>query len=116
MNHAPQSGPIEFGFQEEWKHFQEQYPLFLDRFPNLKDALELAFSWTSEAAKPIEKFVQLRIIPLTKAAVGVSNETQVANKLSDESLGGDWRSPYDLYRRFPLSWRNCNVRRHAGEP
>jgi hypothetical protein len=57
MQSAKLDVPLVFGFQEEWKFFREQHQLFLERYPNLKDAIETAFSWTSKEAKPIDKFV-----------------------------------------------------------
>ena len=59
MQSANPDVPLVFGFREVWAFFQEQHQLFLDRYSNLKDAIETAFSWTSKEAKPIEKFVHI---------------------------------------------------------
>jgi hypothetical protein len=46
-----------FGFQEEWQDFEKRNPLFLERFPRLKKAIETAFNRDAQLSEPIDKFV-----------------------------------------------------------
>jgi hypothetical protein len=47
------------GFQEEWQDFETRNALFLERFPHLKNAVDLAFSRDAQLSEPIDKFVML---------------------------------------------------------
>jgi hypothetical protein len=48
-----------FGIPSEWKGFEERHPLFLERFPHLRDALTTAFIRTGTSSNAIDKFVFL---------------------------------------------------------
>ena len=43
-----------FGHTEEWKAFGERHPLFLERFPNLKAALDVAYIRTLRNSGKLE--------------------------------------------------------------
>jgi len=47
-----------FGFQTEWRNFEERNALFLERFPHLEDTLKLAFRDT-QLSEPIDKVIFL---------------------------------------------------------
>jgi len=46
-----------FGYPEEWKDFEKRNPLFLERFPRLQKAMEIAFDRTAPLEEPIDKFI-----------------------------------------------------------
>jgi hypothetical protein len=47
------------GFPEEWQDFHARQALFLERFPQLREALNIAFIRTANFSAPIDKFVFL---------------------------------------------------------
>ena len=46
-----------FGFQEEWRDFEKRNARFLQRFPNLGKAIDLAFLRMLHTSEPIDRFV-----------------------------------------------------------
>jgi hypothetical protein len=48
---------IIFGIPDEWKSFEQRNLLFFERFPNLRAALNTAFSRTGFTMEPIDRFV-----------------------------------------------------------
>jgi hypothetical protein len=46
-----------FGFQEEWCDFEKRNALFLERYPHLKKAMDIAFNRVAYLLEPIDKFV-----------------------------------------------------------
>jgi hypothetical protein len=46
-----------FGFPEEWVDFERRNALFLERFSNLRAAIEIAFIRDARLSEPIDKFV-----------------------------------------------------------
>ncbi len=51
------SRSLTFGYPEEWKDFEKRNPLFLERFPRLQKAMEIAFDRTAPLEEPIDKFI-----------------------------------------------------------
>lgn len=48
---------LTFGFPEEWEDFEKRNRLFLERFPHLQRAVELAFNRNAPLEEPIDKFI-----------------------------------------------------------
>jgi len=50
---------LTFGYPEEWKDFDRRNRLFLERFPHLQQAIEIAFNRNAPLEEPIDKFILL---------------------------------------------------------
>ena len=50
---------LTFGFPEEWKDFERRNGQFLERFPHLQRAIELAFNRNAPLEEPIDKFIMM---------------------------------------------------------
>jgi hypothetical protein len=46
-----------FGFREEWQDFANRNAPFLERFPHLEKAMDIAFNRVAHLSEPIDKFV-----------------------------------------------------------
>jgi hypothetical protein len=46
-----------FGFEEEWRDFEKRNARFLERFPHLEKAIEIAFNRNAQLSEPIDKFI-----------------------------------------------------------
>ena len=47
----------QFGLPQEWDHFAESHKLFLERYPNLRLALETAFIRRGITSEPVDRAV-----------------------------------------------------------
>jgi Family of unknown function (DUF5677) len=48
---------IQFGIPDEWVEFAEDHKLFLERFPNLKEAMNVAFVRQGATSEPVDRVV-----------------------------------------------------------
>lgn len=48
---------VGFGYAEEWRDFVERHSEFLNRFPNLKAALDIAFIRTVKSKEPTDRVI-----------------------------------------------------------
>src|SRR5580700_3746069 len=54
---SEQQSQITFGMPEEWEHFKERHPVFLDRVPNLFAACSIAFERTAQTSQPLDRVI-----------------------------------------------------------
>lgn len=53
----PENYVIQFGIPNEWVEFAENHKLFLERFPNLKEAMSVAFIRKGATSEPVDRIV-----------------------------------------------------------
>jgi hypothetical protein len=52
---AADIGFVGFGIPESWKFFKEHYPVFIERFQNLKNLMSRTFERTASCPEPVDK-------------------------------------------------------------
>jgi hypothetical protein len=55
----PDDSRLIFGVQEEWSAFGSRHKVFLERFTNLRSAIDCAFAGDRPLSEPIDKFIFL---------------------------------------------------------
>ncbi len=50
---------LTFGFPDEWDSFRNRHTVFLERFPNLKQAFDIAYIREFSSVEPIDRFVMM---------------------------------------------------------
>jgi hypothetical protein len=48
---------VTFGLSEEWDHFRDHHPVFLERVPNVFAAVAIAFDRTAETPDPLDRII-----------------------------------------------------------